>query len=241
MAERLQKILSQYGIASRRQAEQMILAGDVRLNGSVVEELGTKADPNHDRIEVNGKVLVADRQPELVYVLLNKPRGFICTRSDPKGRRTVMDLLPKNFQHLYPVGRLDYDSSGVLLITNDGDLANLLLHPRHHVIKTYMVWVQGSPSQEKLNKWRQGVVLDGKPTLPAQIKVIASEAGSTKLKLELKEGRNRQIRRVAERLGLEVLELRRVAIANLTLKDLAPGRYRLLKHQEVEQIRRDIT
>jgi pseudouridine synthase len=139
------------------------------------------------------------------------------------------------------VGRLDYESSGALLLTNDGDLANQLLHPRHHVIKTYMVWVQGSPSPEKLNKWRQGVMLDGKPTLPAQVKIVASEAGSTKLKLELKEGRNRQIRRVAERLGIEVLELRRVAIANLTLKDLAPGQYRLLNAQEIQQLRADIS
>jgi pseudouridine synthase len=241
MAERLQKILSQYGIASRRQAEQMILDGQVRLNGAVVDELGTKADPNSDRIEVNGKLLQGDRQPEQIYLLLNKPRSFICTRHDPKGRRTVMDLLPKNFHYLYPVGRLDYDSSGLLLLTNDGDLANQLLHPRHHVTKTYMVWVRGNPSKETLNKWRQGVMLDGKPTLPAQVKIVASEAGKTKLKLELKEGRNRQIRRVAEKLGLEVLELRRVAIANLTLKDLAPGHYRLLNQQEVQQLRAGIT
>ncbi|AFY69978.1 ribosomal large subunit pseudouridine synthase B [Thalassoporum mexicanum PCC 7367] len=239
MAERLQKIISQYGIASRRQAEQMILDGQVRLNGAVVDELGTKADPNSDRIEVNGKLLRGDRQPDQVYLLLNKPRGFICTRSDPKGRRTVMDLLPKNFHHLYPVGRLDYDSSGAILLTNDGDLANRLLHPRHHVIKTYMVWVRGNPSHEKLAKWRQGVMLDGKPTLPAKVKVIANEAGNSKIKLEIKEGRNRQIRRVAEHLGLEVLELRRVGIANLTLKDIAPGRYRLLNAQEVEQLYAD--
>ncbi|AFY74557.1 pseudouridine synthase family protein [Synechococcus sp. PCC 7502] len=231
MAERLQKILASYGIASRRKSEDLIASGRVRINNQLITTLGTKADPNSDRITVDGKLI--NIKPQLEYLLLHKLKGYICSRHDPQGRRTIQELLPPNYQHLYSVGRLDYDSSGALLLTNDGDFANRLTHPRHHVPKVYEVIVQGHPSDRILDQWRQGIELDGKLTLPAQVQVLASQAHSTKLQITLKEGRNRQIRRVAEILGNPVLELHRVAIATVNLNNLAPGAYRLLDQQEL--------
>lgn len=241
MAQRLQKILSQWGIASRRQAEEMILAGRVRLNGSTVQ-LGQKADPERDRIEVDGKLIKPANRPELIYLLLHKPTGFVSTCSDPQGRPTVLDLLPSELQKgqgIYPVGRLDADSTGALLLTNDGDLTFRLLHPRHSIAKTYRVWVEGQPSQEILSAWRQGVFLDGKKTRPAQVRVINTWPNGVKTLLEvvLKEGRNRQIRRVAAQLGHPVIHLHRVAIGPIQLQSpgevLLPGQYRPLKESEI--------
>ncbi|MEE3715980.1 pseudouridine synthase [Tumidithrix elongata RA019] len=235
MADRLQKILSRYGVASRREAEQLILAGRVKLNGAIVTELGTKADPTCDRIEVDNHLIVKET-PQILWVLLYKPVGFICTRHDPQGRKTIFDLLPPTYDRLYYVGRLDYNSSGALLLTNDGDRANLLTHPRHHIPKTYEVWVKGQPSQSDLQQWRQGVLLDEKTTLPADVTVLAAQPQQTQLRIVLREGRNRQIRRVAEQLGYPVLALHRVAIASITLGDLRSGSHRLLKPCEIEKL-----
>jgi 16S rRNA pseudouridine516 synthase len=240
MPDRLQKILSRHGIASRREAEQMILAGRVAVNGNKVTELGTKADPESDRIEVDGKLLQTNA-PKFVYLLLNKPIGVMSTCDDPQGRKTVLDILPSQYRHVYPVGRLDYNSSGALILTNNGDFANYLMHPRHHVPKTYEVWVKDIPSDRIIKQWQDGVILDGKLTLPASVNIQQIErckyqTPRTQLQIVLSEGRNRQIRRVAEQLGHPVLSLHRVAIATISLETLKVGAYRLLIDQEIETL-----
>lgn len=241
MPERLQKILSQWGIASRRHAEEMILAGRVRVNGNLVQ-LGEKADPERDRIEVDGRHLKADRRPELIYLLLHKPVGVVSTCSDPQGRPTVLDLLPPAWQQksgIHPVGRLDADTTGALILTNDGDLTFRLLHPRYKITKTYQVWVHGQPPESVLKAWRQGVVLAGKKTLPARVKILktSSEGDRTLLEVVLKEGRNRQIRRIAEMLGYPVIHIHRTAIGPIQMQTdrepLSPGKYRPLKDDEI--------
>jgi pseudouridine synthase len=240
MPDRLQKILSRHGIASRREAEQMILAGRVAVNGNKVTELGTKADPESDRIEVDGKLLQTNA-PKFVYLLLNKPIGVMSTCDDPQGRKTVLDILPSQYRHVYPVGRLDYNSSGALILTNNGDFANYLMHPRHHVPKTYEVWVKDIPSDRVIKQWQDGVILDGKLTLPASVNIRQIErckyqTPRTQLQIVLSEGRNRQIRRVAEQLGHSVLSLHRVAIATISLETLKVGSYRPLIDQEIETL-----
>lgn len=240
MAERVQKILSQWGIASRRQAEQMILAGRVRLNGSLAH-LGQKADPNIDRLEVDGRAITPANRPQLIYILLNKPAGVVSTCRDPRNRSTVLDLLPvelKQGQGIHPVGRLDAESTGALLLTNDGALTLSLTHPRYHLPKTYRVWVRGHPPESVLELWRQGVILSGKKTLPAQVKVLKLRSQQTLLQIVLTEGRNRQIRRLAKQLGFEVLKLHRTAIGSIQLQlpnepGLPSGHYRFLKDFEI--------
>jgi 23S rRNA pseudouridine2605 synthase len=233
MTERLQKILSQWGVASRRQAEQMIVDGRVRLNGTVVQ-LGQRANPEQDQIEVDGQPIGPHNRPALVYLLLHKPAGVVSTCDDPQGRPTVLDLLPPALrQGLYPVGRLDTASTGALLLTNDGALTAHLTHPRHSVAKTYQVWVQGQPPAAVLQQWRQGVLLEGRRTRPAEVRVLTVQPASTLLEIVLMEGRNRQIRRVAEQLGFPVIKLHRVAIGAIQLGQLPSGKYRKLHVKEV--------
>ncbi|MCU0523190.1 MAG: rRNA pseudouridine synthase [Elainella sp. Prado103] len=238
MAERLQKILSQWGIASRRQAEQMILEGRVRLNGAL-GTLGQRADPAVDAIEVDGQPIRPHQRPELTYLLLHKPARVVSTCDDPQGRRTVLDLLSNQWRSLglHPVGRLDAASTGALLLTNDGAVTACLTHPRHSISKTYQVWVQGHPSPEILRQWRQGVLLDGRPTRRAEVRILATHPTATQLEIILREGRNRQIRRVAEQLGHPVLELHRVAIGSIQLGSLKPGQHRPLYPSEVQFLR----
>lgn len=263
--ERLQKILASYGIASRRKAEDLILTGRVTVNNQLIT-LGTKADPDRDRICVDGipvnfvanfngdvdsvmdsESIQSNFKPQLEYLLLHKPTGYICSRHDPQGRKTIQELLPARYQHLYSVGRLDYDSSGALLMTNDGDFANRLMHPSQHVRKVYEVLVRGYPSDRTLQQWRTGVDLDGKLTLPAEV-VLADLMNAdsinadsinkcaSKLQITIKEGRNRQIRRVAKILGHPVIALHRVAIATVNLDNLAPKAYRHLNSSELHGI-----
>lgn len=240
MEERLQKILSQWGIASRRQAEAMIQAGRVQCNG-IVAELGQKADPQKDAIAVDGKPIQPLDRPNLTYLLLNKPLGVVSTCDDPQGRATVMHLLPPELrtgQGIHPVGRLDTDSTGALLLTNDGELTFALTHPRHNIPKTYHVVVQGHPPESVLQQWRRGVVLDGRKTLPASLRLLAQQEDRTKIEIILREGRNRQIRRMTEQLGYPVLKLHRTAIGPIQLQPplaaaLPMGRYRLLKQLEI--------
>lgn len=225
MTARLQKILSQWGIASRRQAEQLILAGRVRVNGAVAR-LGQTAEPTIDRIEVDDKLITTQSRPKPVYLLLNKPVGVISTCFDPQGRPTVLELLPPQLQEcegIHPVGRLDIDSSGALLLTNDGDLTYRLTHPRHSISKTYMVWVQGHPPQSVLVQWSSGIDLDGQFTLPAHVTLVKYQKNLTLLKIVLTEGRNRQIRRVATQLGYPVLHLHRIGIGNISIDGDSPG------------------
>lgn len=239
MEERLQKILSEWGIASRRGAEAMISAGRVRCNGAVAQ-LGQKADPQIDTITVDGKVIQQRDRPKLVYLLLNKPAGVVSTCHDPQGRTTVIDLLPPELrtgQGIHPVGRLDVDSTGALLLTNDGNLTLALTHPRHSIPKTYHVWVVGHPPESILQQWRQGIMLAGRKTRIAGVRVISSQP-QTCLEIILQEGRNRQIRRVAQQLGYPVIKLHRTAIGSIHLQPpggelLAAGCYRPLKNFEL--------
>ncbi|MBW4657199.1 MAG: rRNA pseudouridine synthase [Drouetiella hepatica Uher 2000/2452] len=253
MAERLQKILSQWGIASRRQAEQMILAGRVRLNGAIAQ-LGEKADPAIDQIEVDGQRVQMSDRPQRLYLLVNKPIGVVSTCDDPEGRSTVLDLLPNSLRQdtgIHPVGRLDVMSTGALLLTNDGEVTAGFTHPRHQIHKVYQVQVEGSPSPEVLQQWRQGIWLEGRLTLPAEVKVLDSRQGGypdlriaskhTNLEVVLREGRNRQIRRVAEQLGHPVVRLHRVAIGAINLGQLPSGQYRSLMAAEVEYLRQQVS
>ena len=239
MEERLQKILSQWGIASRRQAEKLIADGRVRLNGGTAQ-LGQKADPAVDAIQVDGRSINRFNRPSAIYLLLNKPLGVVSTCKDPRGQSTVLDLLPSSLSHaqgVHPVGRLDADSTGALLLTNDGQLTFQLTHPRHQTPKTYRVWVQGRPNEASLQQWRQGIVLAGQRTLPAQVNIVEYPTRSqTLLEITLWEGRNRQIRRVAEQLGHPVLKLHRISIGLVELQKLPIGQYRALSQSELNSL-----
>jgi pseudouridine synthase len=245
MAARLQKILSQWGIASRRRAEQLILAGRVQVNGEVAQ-LGQTAEPTTDRIKVDGRLIAVQNRPEPVYLLLNKPVGIVSTCFDPQGRKTVLELLPPQLREdegIHPVGRLDIDSSGALLLTNDGELTFGLTHPRHSISKTYMVWVRGQPSGAVLDSWRSGIDLDGKDTLPAQVTEIEARTNRTLLNIVLTEGRNRQIRRVATQLGHPVLDLHRTKIGDIEIdgnRSLALGAHRHLQLAELHSLQAGI-
>ncbi len=227
------------GIASRRKAEEIIAAGRVTLNGKVVVEQGTKADPERDVICVDGKPL---KRPErLVYFVLNKPKGYVTTVSDPEGRPTVMDLLPKRAKRVYPVGRLDYASEGLLLLTNDGALAQKLVKAGSHVPKTYLVKISGKPDEKAIARLRAGVTIaleDGRRvnTSPAKIR-LAEDGANPWYEVILIEGRNRQIRRMFDRIGSRVEKIRRVQMGPLVL-DVAPGKVRELTRREVEQLKR---
>lgn len=241
MTERLQKVLSQWGVASRRHAEGLIQAGRVSVNGEVAH-LGQKADPLRDRIELDGRLLAAQNRPEHYYFLLNKPKRVVSSCSDPRDRKTVLTFLPEPLRQgagIHPVGRLDFNSTGALLLTNDGDLTCRLTHPRHHIPKTYQVTVAGHPGSTVIHQWRQGVMLMGRRTLPAEVTVTAPvSSNQTELKIVLREGRNRQIRRVAEQLGHPVKRLHRIAIGPLQLGDLAMGQVRSLTVAEIAELQR---
>jgi 23S rRNA pseudouridine2605 synthase len=234
--ERLQKILAHGGIASRRAAEALITSGRVRVNGRVVTELGAKADPRKDRVEVDGKRVVAE---QLVYIALHKPRGVVSTMHDPEGRPTVRELLTGLEGRIYPVGRLDFATSGILLATNDGEFADGLLHPRRAVPKTYVVKVKGAMEAEDLDRWRQGLRLEDGVTLPAEAKMIRREGDKTWFELTIKEGRNQQIRRMGEASRFPVMRLSRVAFADITLEGLPPGRWRYLTRDELNDLKKE--
>ena len=236
--ERLQKILAAAGIASRRKAEEFITAGRVTLNGAVVTELGTKADPATDKICVDGKPL--QRPETLLYFMLHKPKGYVTTVSDPEGRPTVMQFVAHRKERLYPVGRLDYASEGILILTNDGELANQMMKAASHVPKTYMVKVAGTPSPESLSKLRAGLTIRSDKgrrvrTAPAKISPIR-EGNNPWYEVTLIEGKNRQIRRMFEEIGHHVEKIKRVRYGPLEL-DVPPGKFRRLAPKEVEKLR----
>jgi 23S rRNA pseudouridine2605 synthase len=238
MQQRLQKILSQAGVASRRAAERFIAEGRVSVNGATVLELGTKADADVDDIRVDGSRLSAPERKR--YILLNKPTGFVSTRSDPERRRTVIDLLRGVREYVYPVGRLDYDTEGLLLLTNDGDLAARLTHPRHGIERSYEVRVAGRPDEDALRRLRDGIPLDGRRTLPAEAALLNPRRGEREgvgvLVLTIREGRNRQVRRMCEAVGHPVRELTRTRIGPLTDRLLKPGQWRDLTAAEVTKL-----
>lgn len=234
MQERLQKIISRAGITSRRAGEELILAGRVRVNGRVVTELGAKADPREDRIEVDGQRLFTSAP---MYVVLHKPRNVVSTLSDPEGRPTVADYLRPTGERLYPVGRLDFATSGVLLATNDGDFTNALLHPRGGVPKTYVVKVAGLMREADLERWASGVRLDDGPTLAADVHFLRHEEDKTWFEITIREGRNQQIRRMGEATGFPVRRLARLSFAGITSEGLRPGEYRSLTPDELMALR----
>lgn len=230
--ERLQKVMAHAGIASRRKSEEIILAGRVRVNGKVVKELGIKVEKN-DQIEVDGKPITMEK---MVYILLNKPTGYLSTVDDPQGRKTVLDLVGSIKERVYPVGRLDYNTSGLLILTNDGELTYTLTHPSHQVEKTYLVVVKGKPGNI-LRRLEKGVELEDGITAPARVRGVKEKRGNTLFQLTIHEGRNRQVRRMCEYIGYSVISLARIGFAFLDLKGLEPGEYRYLNTEEVEKLK----
>ena len=232
--ERLQKVIARSVLASRRKAEELINAGTVKVNGEVVTELGVKVSPD-DYIEVNG---IKVEREEPVYFLLYKPRGVVTTVKDDKNRKTVMDFFPHVEQRIFPVGRLDYNTSGLLLMTNDGDFANLMTHPRYKIEKTYIAKVKGIPSRQDLKQLQKGVQLEDGMTLPAKVKFLSAnrQKKTAIIEITITEGRNRQVRRMFEHIGYPVLKLKRERFGFLTLKGLNAGDFRPLTPHEVKQL-----
>ena len=240
MQQRLQKLIATAGIASRRHAEEMIAAGLVTVNGKVIRELGTKADPETDHIKVKGRLINSRLKPrEKIYVLLNKPRGYLTSMSDPEGRPLVTELIPLSLGRLHPVGRLDFNTEGLLLFTDDGDLTNHITSARNRVEKIYEVKVKGVPNDNAIERLRRGIRLeDGDRTAPAQIKKLTETRTNTWFEVILHEGRNQQIRRMFDAIGHSVLKLARVSIGNLRDEKLRPGMWRRLAEAEVKKLKR---
>tara|TARA_B100001123_G_scaffold81609_2_gene93002 strand:+ start:418 stop:1221 length:804 start_codon:yes stop_codon:yes gene_type:complete len=236
---RLQKILSAAGIASRRAAEKLMTDGRVTVNGNVVKRLGTRADQSKDDIRVDGRRVGSKARRR--YLLVNKPRGVVTTRHDPERRKTVADLVARIRDYVYPVGRLDYDSEGLLLLTNDGQLAQELTHPKHSVERVYQVTVEGVPSATQLRRLRQGIILEGRRTSPLNVRLISGNRGRSKtqslLEITLREGRNRQVRRMLDAIGHPVARLRRIKIGPISDRTLRLGQYRDLSRFEVNALK----
>ncbi len=236
MQIRLQKILSAAGVASRRAAEKLIVEGRVSVNGATITELGSRADPDVDDIRVNGSRIARAKRR---YLALHKPRGYVTTRSDPEHRPTVLDLLGTS-EYLYPIGRLDYDSEGLLLLTNDGEFAEHLMHPRYGIEREYEARVRGVPQPQALQRLARGVVIEGRRTAPARVRLIETGRGARGdqaiVSLVLHEGRTRQVRKMCEAIGHPVVRLRRVRIGPIRLGALKPGESRDLTRDEVRQL-----
>ncbi len=233
---RLQKYISDCGIMSRRAAEAEISAGRVKVNG-VIAELGRKIDPEHDKVEIGGKPLRSRRKASYTYIMLNKPRGYLSSAHDDRGRKCVTDLVSNAKVRLYPVGRLDMDSDGLLLMTNDGELTNKLTHPKHEIPKIYRVKVKPAPTEDQLQTLQSPLELDGYRIQPVKTEVIAKNDDSAILEMTLFEGRNRQIRRMCEIADLKILWLTRIAIGDLKLGYLGRGKWRYLTEEEVEYLK----
>ncbi len=233
--ERLQKFLSECSVASRRKSEELIKAGKVKVNGRVAQ-IGDKVDTKKDTVTVNGKKVVAVKQK--YYIMLNKPRGYVTTMSDELGRKCVAELVQDVGAVVYPVGRLDRDSEGLLLLTNDGDFANAVMHPRKHVPKTYRVTVRSNINDDQVAKLETGIDIegDGRDTLPASVRIIEKSAGRSVFEITIYEGRNRQIRKMCESVSLEVIRLKRNAVGSIKLGMLQPGKWRELTDDEVHKL-----
>ena len=234
--ERLQKVIAASGIASRRKAEQLIVDGKVKVNGSVVTELGTKVVPGVDEIEVFGEKLESGGKK--YYIMLNKPAGYLTTTTDDRGRKTVMELVSDIKARLFPVGRLDYDTEGLLIITNDGDFANKLIHPSKDIGKTYIAEIKGLPELSVLKILQRGVDIGECVTRPAEVELVKGNKHSSTIKITIKEGKKRQVRRMLEVVGHPVLSLKRVAIGPIMLGNLPKGKWRHLRREEIERIMR---
>lgn len=234
--ERLQKVMARAGVSSRRHCEEMIVAGLVRVNGKVTTDLGHKVEPSKDKIVVSGKLLTGPKKK--CYFALYKPRGYVSTAKDERGRKQIVDLLQGFPERVYPIGRLDYNSEGLILITNDGDLTYALTHPKHHLPKKYLVRVAGVPPTDKLNQLAQGLLLEDGQTAPARVRLQEVAEGKALLEITLFEGRNRQLRRMCEHIGHPVLRLVRTEVGNIRLDGLRPGQYRELTRKELETLKK---
>lgn len=236
--ERLQKYMASCGVASRRKCEEIIAEGRVKVNGVTVREAGHKIRPRKDRVTVDGREITPANKP--VYIMLNKPVGYVSTVKDQFARPTVLDLVRGVKGRIYPVGRLDYDSEGLILLTNDGDFAYGLTHPRHRVDKTYIVEVLGKPSRKEIESIRKGVEIDGRMTSPADVRVESIQENKTTFRVVIHEGRNRQVRRMFDAIGYTVVSLKRTSIGKLQLGTLAPGKWRFLEDREVKDLYKEI-
>ena len=233
---RIQKFFTDCGILSRRAAEEEIKKGRVKVNGTVAE-VGQKIDPTHDRVEYRGQVIEATEKPRFTYVMLNKPRGYLSTVTDDRGRHTVTELVADAGVRLYPVGRLDMDSEGLLLLTNDGELTNRLTHPKHEIPKIYHVKIRGTVTAEQVKALSSSMEIDGYRILPVKTELISVKDDTSVLRMTLFEGRNRQIRKMCESQSLTVLRLCRIAIGDLKLGNLAPGKWRYLTKTQVDYLK----
>lgn len=233
---RLQKMIAKATELSRRSAEKVILAGEVTVNGKIISTLGTKINPKEDKVSIKGRPISIAR--EYFYLAFHKPRGLVVTKSDEKGRPTIWEKLRSWKQTLNSAGRLDLDSEGLLLLTNDGDLINRLTHPRHEITKLYEVEVKGEPAQKVIETLRKGVLLKDGKTHPAKVKVLAVDKKITSIQIGIKEGRKRQIRRMCEAVGHPVIRLKRIAVGPIKLEQLRPGQWRHLRQDEIRQLRK---
>jgi 23S rRNA pseudouridine2605 synthase len=230
---RLQKFLAEAGIASRRASEQIILAGKVTVNGEVIRQLGTKVDPLHDRVTVDGKLVRAKRK---LYVALHKPVGCVCSRKDEFERPTIYELLPKEWSEIYSVGRLDYDTEGLIFLTNDGQFALRLTHPRYEIRKTYVATVEGRVEPEMLERFKRGIFHEGEKLKVQRARLISASLSRSAVELDLTEGKNREVRRLFESQGLNVKRLQRVQIGKIKLGELKPGKWRTLTESEIKSL-----
>lgn len=234
MTERLQKYMASCGVASRRACEQLILEGKVKVNNVCIKELGMKIDPEKDNVYVNSKLI--SKEKKKVYIALNKPEGYVSTVKDEKNRKTVLDLINVD-ERIYPIGRLDYNTSGLILMTNDGDIYNKIIHPRHRINKKYIATVTGIPSDKDIYNFCNGLDIDGYITSNAEFKIINSFKDKCKVEIIIHEGKNRQIRKMCDKIQHPVITLRRVAIGNITLDELQKGEWRHLTDEEISYIR----
>lgn len=240
MKERIQKILSEAGVCSRRKAEELIRAGAVKVDGHPAQ-IGQQIDPHQHRITVDGELIYTRKKKEKHYIALNKPRGYVTTMSDEMGRKTVFDLVSDLGTRVYPIGRLDKNSEGIILLTDDGEFANMMMHPKYQISKRYRVTVDSSVSDDIVSTLATGVVIDGKMTAPAIINVVSASSDRTVMEMTIREGRNRQIRKMCEAVGLNVKRLKRTMIGPLKLGMLQPGEYRELTRAEVSALKRSAT
>ncbi|NLK21736.1 MAG: rRNA pseudouridine synthase [Epulopiscium sp.] len=232
---RLQKYLADAGIASRRKAEEYIKQGRVKVNNEVITVLGIKVNPNRDRVHFDNRIV--EIKNSKVYILLNKPENYVTTVEDQFNRPTVMDLLHMVEERVYPVGRLDYNTSGLLLLTNDGDLTYKITHPKHHVDKTYVATVRGIPKKDSLEKLREGIIIEGYKTAPTKVKILTKSSNTSVLQIIIHEGRNRQVRKMCEAIGHPVITLKRTAIGGISLGEVPVGKFRRLTKEEVHYLK----
>jgi len=238
MLIRLNKFLAQAGVASRREVDRMITEGKIKVNGQVVQVLGSKIDETKDEVEVDGKKV--KREEGQVYLMLNKPPGYLVTFKDRFQRPTIKQLLPSLGKRYFPVGRLDYDSDGLLLLMNDGELAFRLTHPRFKVGKVYLVKVKGEPEPSKLLRLKKGIYLDGKKTAPAKIAIVSKSSKKTLLKIEIYEGRKREVKKMFKTVGHEVLQLKRISFGGVRLGELKTGKWRFLTQKEIDILKKKV-